>query len=201
MPHMRRKGQPPFHNVRVAIGAGGSALVLALVIGSLSTAGVIDMTAAWSMLAAAWMVGAIAIAISEPVWGLPTRHRIFTGTVSAVALGAALALAGVYEYSHHPGQTESESGRSSRLVVQRVVVNPPKEQENLSLDVFVINKGTLPARRIGTWVRMVSTPTLPNTGSDIQDMLDTGPRQFQFDHRGHFELEPNDDQKFFLNTS
>src|SRR5260370_42210613 len=88
--------------LRVAIGAGGSGLVLGLVIGSFSAAGIVDMTVAAVMLLAAWIIGAIAITASEPIWGLPPKLRLPVIIGANFALALLLGLIGLYQYYHLP---------------------------------------------------------------------------------------------------
>ncbi len=92
------------------IGAGGTAIFVALIAASLSAAGVINMATAYVCLALAWVVVTTAIVFSEVVWRFPTRHRVL------VALGASSASAiflfglGYFEYSYHLKLTSIVAG-------------------------------------------------------------------------------------------
>jgi hypothetical protein len=77
-------------------GFGGSSLFVAFVLGSLSTAGVVDLKVAYAMLAPAWIVGVATVS-----WVLNGRpHRVTEATFGAAALAAFLAAVAFYEAGH-----------------------------------------------------------------------------------------------------
>jgi hypothetical protein len=79
------------------IGASGTALVIGFAIGSFGPAGLLNMMTSYVMLAAAWLIGTITIAISEWLWGFPATHRIVVGASASLLLGVALVGIGSYE--------------------------------------------------------------------------------------------------------
>lgn len=89
--------------------AGATGLVAALVLGAFSTAGIINMTAAYSMLAGAWIVSAIVVVFSEQVSGLSGRRRILIGGAAILLLGAIFAGLMLFVYVYHPREAVAKS--------------------------------------------------------------------------------------------
>jgi hypothetical protein len=88
--------------VRIIFGAGASGLVAALIIGSFSASGVIDMTLAFSLLGAALVVGIGAIIVSEPLLGLPPKIRWPSAIGASILLALIVSGIGAYEKAHFP---------------------------------------------------------------------------------------------------
>jgi hypothetical protein len=127
--------QAPRTLLRVAIGAGGSGLVLGLVIGSFSAAGIVDMTVAVTMLLAAWIIGTVAITASEPIWGLAPKLRwpVIIGT--SVALAVFLGLIGLYQSNHLPISEKQSARLQVATVVPVRIPSTGKNIFNLQLDM------------------------------------------------------------------
>jgi hypothetical protein len=127
--------------LRVAIGAGGSGLVVGLVVGSFSSAGIVDMTVSSVMLAVAWIVGILSIAVSEPVWRLSIPFRVISVVFSGIVLGCVLSSIGIYQYVHLP---VPDKGHAE---LQFVTASPIKDPTtgNSFINLQVNNIGTLSA--------------------------------------------------------
>jgi len=81
-------------------------LVVALVLASLSAAGVIDMTLATILLLVAWLVAIAGTFLIRPIWDMSASGRIFFSVVLAAALGTLW----YYEYLH---QAEAQSAQAT----------------------------------------------------------------------------------------
>jgi len=123
---------------RIFLGAGATSLVAALVIGSFSASGVIDMTLAITLLAAAWLIGMGAIVVAEPIL-VPPRIRWPATGVAAVVLAAALAGLGFYENKHFPLAPIKEGAHLISTL-------SPLKKGDTKIVVTVENKGDLIAR-------------------------------------------------------
>jgi hypothetical protein len=75
--------------VLALFGSNLFALVVAGIYEYLSLRGIVNMMAAWVVLIFVWLIGVIAIVLSERVWGGSMKQRIITG-VSAAVISAAL---------------------------------------------------------------------------------------------------------------
>lgn len=97
---------------RVLTDAGAAlfiALAVALVLASLSAAGVINMTVAFVLLAIAWTVSFLATFVLGHVWKPTNRERLVFATTLGIALGAV----SWYEYQHQPPITLAQPTEAS----------------------------------------------------------------------------------------
>jgi hypothetical protein len=133
---------------RIILGAGATSLVVALIIGSFSASGVIDMTLAIALLASAWLVAMGAIVVSEPILGVPPRIKWPAAGVTAVVLAVALTGLGVYENKHFPLAPLKEGAHM-------MMFSSPLKKGDTKIIVTLINKGDLIAR------------ARPNSGSEL----------------------------------
>jgi hypothetical protein len=123
--------------VRIAIGSGGTGLVIGLIGGSFSASGIVSMTVAAIMLAFAWAVGAVAITVSEPVWGLPSRYRLFASLSTILALGIVLGGIGWFQHEHMP---IAERG-TARLGLKQILQQKFPGESTTNFNVNVQNDG------------------------------------------------------------
>jgi hypothetical protein len=103
---MSHQNNAPGYSTRqvfnIAVGAGGTGLVVGLVGSSFSAAGIVSMTVAALMLLIAWIVGTVAITVSEPVWGLQPRYRLAASATAITVLTVILGGIGRFQYDHIP---------------------------------------------------------------------------------------------------
>jgi hypothetical protein len=125
--------------MRILFGAGATSLVAALIIGSFSASGVIDMTLAAVLLAASWLIGVGAIAVSEPLLGLPKKARWPVTIITAVVLAGAITGIGFYESAHFPAEKPKEG---ARLWITGTGIKKGDSKVTLN----AVNKGDLDAR-------------------------------------------------------
>jgi hypothetical protein len=83
--------------MRALLGAGASALVIALVVESMGQAGILNMANARAMLAGAWIIGTAAFCVSEWIWQFRAKHRIAVAVAVSLILGVVLGALGKYE--------------------------------------------------------------------------------------------------------
>jgi hypothetical protein len=79
------------------LGAGATSGILALFLGSLAQAGILNMANAYAMLGAAWLIGTVAFCVSEWIWQFPAEHRAIIGASASVLFGIILILSACYE--------------------------------------------------------------------------------------------------------
>jgi hypothetical protein len=156
--------------VRTVIGAGGLALVLAAIGQSFSTAGVTSMPLAIAWLIAAWIIGTAAIAVSEPVWGLRSRHRIGVTLGSCIALGILLIGTGYLEYYLRPMPTAA----NARLEFVSIRIEKiPNTTEN-KIYFHFINHGSLAAigpKAVTVHVILENVVTEDQTNQQMEALL------------------------------
>jgi hypothetical protein len=99
---MLNKPPPPgrFSHIGRWVGAGGTALVVCLVVASLAATGVIDMALAFIALALAWVVAVVTAALSESIQRLSIRKRIAAVVLVAVSVGLILFFVATYEMKY-----------------------------------------------------------------------------------------------------
>lgn len=109
------------------------ALVAALVIGSLSLAGVISMAPAYILLVGAWLVTVLAVAIPKPMWKWGAQHRLSYGV--GVSCVAALVFGGIarYEYLNQPRPDRGTAILSLNNIEQ--IVDPKRDYSTIDADV------------------------------------------------------------------
>lgn len=134
--------------VRIAIGSGGTGLVIGLTGASFSTAGVVSMTVAAVMLIIAWSVGAVAITVSEPVWGLPSRYRLVGSLGAILTLGIILGGIGWFQFEHMPIPDHG----TARLGLKNVFLQKYPSESTTHYNVDVHNDGTAIALNTATIV-------------------------------------------------
>jgi hypothetical protein len=127
--------------VRIAVGSGGMGLIFGLVASSFSTAGIVSMTVAAIMLFVAWVVGAVAVTVSEPVWGLPSRHRVVVSLGAIVGLAIMLGGIGWFQSKHLP---MTDKG-TARVSIDQVTFERIPGQPTYRIDVVLKNIGTATA--------------------------------------------------------
>jgi hypothetical protein len=123
--------------VRIAIGSGGTGLVIGLIGGSFSASGIVSMMVAVIMLIFAWVVGAVAITVSEPVWGLPSSYRLGASLFTIFALGFVLGGIGWFQYQHMP---VPDRGTAS-LTLNETTLRKLPGQNVSHVDIAVKNVG------------------------------------------------------------
>jgi hypothetical protein len=183
--------------VRIAVGSGGTGLVIGLVGGSFSAAGIVSMTVAAIMLLMAWVFGTVAITVSEPVWGLPPNYRLGTSLSAIIALGLALGGIGWFQYGHMPIADKGVA----RVNLDTVTFEKIPGQSNSRIDVSLKNSGNAIALEYAAAVagRLASTPLSSEQIPPLMDKLRN--RVIEFDATGHHmnrTLIPNTNQLIWL---
>lgn len=139
---LRHHGPPVTYSarevIRVAIGSGGMGLVIGLVGSSFSTSGIVSMTVAATMLLIAWAIGAVAITVSEPVWGLASNYRVVISLSCIVLLAAGLSGIGLYQSKHMPVVDKG----TARVVIDQATFERLPGQTVSRIDVALKDNGT-----------------------------------------------------------
>ena len=127
--------------LRVAIGSGGTGLVVGLVASSFSAAGIVDMTVAAAMLLAAWVIGTVSITVSEPVWGLAPRYRLGASLGTIAILTILLAGIGWFQHNHLPIPDKG----AAQMTLSRVDIEGIPKTSAYQFNAVIHNDGTASA--------------------------------------------------------
>jgi hypothetical protein len=141
--------------VRVLFGAGATSLFAALIIGSFSASGVIDMALAVSLLCVAWIVGVGAVIVSEPLLGLSPKQRWPAAISMSIILAVAIVGVGLYEKSRFP--IAIAPSQPTKEGAHFIISAPPLPKDSENLTLTVTNKGDASARvgaRTGSYVEV-----------------------------------------------
>jgi hypothetical protein len=140
-------------------------IVIGLIIGSLSTAGIINMMLALTLLALAWLLAIVGTFICGPVWEVSSKHRIIFGSILGVLFGAV----GYGEYVLQPRET---IGKNARFEFNGIELRPIAGSSDRLIGAQLINKGPVAGKGMNLAFSSVLTQERLNAPDQEKIMTD-----------------------------
>jgi len=99
------------------------ALIGAILLATLTTSGIVNMTASWVLLAVAWAIGVYGVHTAEVRQNLPPQIRPWITVIVALVIAILLGLVGAWELSKAP---RAERPLSEKEIAREVVNEMPR---------------------------------------------------------------------------
>ncbi|MBS0298125.1 MAG: hypothetical protein JSR45_17640 [Proteobacteria bacterium] len=149
---MHTASKEPGHRriVRIALHSAPVVFIAGLIIASLQFAGIIQMMISWICLLAAWVVAVGAIWFSDHIWGWKLRAKLLVTAGTALSMGVAVFLIGLFELSAQPPK-------------DRPPEKPPVRQPTVSLPV----RSAPPRRMTSKAMAQPIAPSGPDNGASV----------------------------------